>query len=488
MSKSVKLVIEDQVSCYFVGLRKEDLDVLWDKFGIFVDGHFHMPAFQLRRWDGKIRFFDKNGRTYVKLLDEILPYLDSWGYEIQFVDQRVAPVQVEARAHELLFGDDHEFKLRPYQVEVVNGLLDEGSGFAICGTGAGKTSMCAALALLLFTAGLQTIVIVPSSDLVTQTAEAFRQMLDGFEEFLQVGEYSGDSKDINCHVVVATWQSLQNAPHYMSYFGAVIVDEAHGAKAEVIKTLINTHGKHISYRYGVTGTLPKPKTDQYSLKCSIGRVVKEVPAAWLIANGYLSTVEIEPVETQDDDPDLPDYAAEKDYLAKQEDRLDKIAVDVIEQRDKFGNTMVLVNSITQGQLLQEKIPGSVFLYGGTGKKDRREQYSQYADRDDLIVIATFGIASTGISIDRIFCLYLVDAAKSFIRCIQSIGRGLRKSGDKNHVHVVDLHSKLKHSRKHFRDRKKYYAEASYPLAEVRKLGKATPKKRQPKHNPTQLEY
>jgi superfamily II DNA or RNA helicase len=54
----------------------------------------------------------------------------------------------------------------------------------------------------------------------------------------------------------------------------------------------------------------------------------------------------------------------------------------------------------------------------------------FEERDDLIVIASSGIASTGISIDRVFCLCLVDAGKSFIKAIQSIGRGLRLAEDK----------------------------------------------------------
>lgn len=87
----------------------------------------------------------------------------------------------------------------------------------------------------------------------------------------------------------------------------------------------------------------------------------------------------------------------------------------------------------------------------------------FEENDDLIVIASVGIASTGISIDRIFNMMLVDAGKSFIRSIQSIGRGLRLADDKQSVHVVDVHSKLKWSKKHWKEREKYYKEAGYPV-------------------------
>ena len=248
-----------------------------------------------------------------------------------------------------------------------------------------------------------------------------------------------------------------------------LVSNCHGIRANVVKELINVHGSLISHRYGVTGTFPKPLTDQYSLKISIGQIIREVPASWLIEQGYLSRVEIEPMETQDDDPELPDYASERAYISKNEERIEALAKMIQQKRNFHGNTMVLVNSIPQGRVLQDLIPGSIFLSGESAKELRQENYSSYAERDDVIVIATAGIASTGLSIDRIFCLILVDAGKSFIRAVQSIGRGLRKKGDKKEVYVVDVHSKLKFARKHFSERKKYYRDANYPLTKMVKL-------------------
>ena len=468
MALTCTLYIDDEVNCRFGGLRPEHLELLWEKFGVFVDGYFHMPAYQLRRWDGKLRFFEKNGKTYTKILDEILPYVCSWGYEVEIVDKRhFAPI-VTDRIDEDFFGLD-TFKLRPYQVEVVNALLEEGSGFAICATGSGKTAMCAALSMVLHINGLQTLIIVPSADLVTQTVDEFRHHLSAYP--VTIGEYSGSQKDIDHPIVVATWQSLQNAPHYIGFFQAIIVDEAHGTRANVIRELINEHGKHVSHRYGCTGTYPKSLTDGYSLKLSIGRIVREVPASWLIANGYLSEILIEPVETVDVDPELPDYAAERAYLTRHEDRNAALAEMIQELRQKYGNTMVLVNtqSLAQGRAIAELIPDAVYLDGQSASDLRQEQYQQYADRDDVIVIASAGIASLGISIDRIFCLVLLDTGKSFVKCIQAVGRGLRKKGDKNKIYVVDAYSKLKYARKHFRERKKYYIEAEYPMTAIRKL-------------------
>lgn len=467
MGLTCTIHIADEVNCTFGGLRPEHLEILWEKFGVFVDGYRFMPAFQLRRWDGKLRFFEKTGKTYVRILDEIIPYICTWGYEVEIVDKRLSAPVITKRVDENIL--NNSFKLRPYQVDVVNELLEEGSGFSIAATGSGKTLMTAVLSLVLHQHGMQTLVIVPSTDLVNQTREEYQKFLSEYD--LVVGEYSGSQKEIDHPIVVATWQSLQNAPHLMGFFQAVIVDEAHGAKCAVIQELINNHGKHISHRYGCTGTFPKAEADQYSLKLSIGRIVNEVPASWLIANGYLSEILIEPVETIDEDPGLPDYASERSYLTKHEERNQAIADYIQELREKYGNTMVLVNtqSLQQGREIACLIPGAVYLDGNSKSADRWEQYAQYAERDDMIVIASAGIASTGLSIDRIFCLVMLDTGKSFVKCIQAVGRGLRKKGDKNKIFVVDLFSKLKYAKKHWKDRKQYYLDAEYPMTPVKKM-------------------
>ena len=74
----------------------------------------------------------------------------------------------------------------------------------------------------------------------------------------------------------------------------------------------------------------------------------------------------------------------------------------------------------------------------------------------------------GINIPRIFNLVLVEPGKSFIRVIQSIGRGIRKAEDKDHVEIWDITSTAKFSKRHLTERKKFYNEARYPYT-IKKL-------------------
>jgi superfamily II DNA or RNA helicase len=479
IGKKCFLTVKDEVWCYFTGLSPEHIESLWRTFGVHVDGYFFMPTYKLGRWDGKIRFFEKTGKTYVRIIDQILPYLDQWGYDIELRDERrvwtnpetsgtVTRVDDEGIAVEGtdldIMGDvevrpGKKFELRPYQLQCVQDAITNGSGFIIAGTGAGKTSITAAISYFYGEQGYKIITIVPSGDLVTQTKEWYELLQ------LDVGEYSGDSKDINHTHIVATWQALQYNPSILKEFQVLIWDEAHGIKASVAQKLINDNGKHIPFRFGVTGTFPKPESDQLSLKSSIGPILRTIPAAWLIKNGYLAKVEIQPVELNETyvDEEFPDYASERAFLSKSTHRMEMIADLIISKCATHGNTLVLVNSIPFGEKLASLIKGAVFLYGESPKDLRKEHYEMFDEHDDLIVIASSGIASTGISIDRVFNLMLIDAGKSFIKAIQSIGRGLRLGHDKDAVHVVDVHSKQKWARKHYKEREKHYKEASYPI-------------------------
>ncbi len=461
--KKCYITTRDEVYCFITGLQPQDSAFLWDKFGIYKDGYVFSPAYKLRRWDGKIRFYEQTGKTYLRLLDQILPVLDAWGYEIILNDERPRQPVVETRVTEDWFAEQN-INLRDYQVAAVNALLDNGNGFGILGTGSGKTLVTAALSDVLGKNDLKVITIVPSSDLVTQTAEWYQRC------GLDVGEYSGAKKELHCQHVVGTWQSLQNNPSLMHSFQGFIWDEAHGARAAVAQKLVCDYGKHISYRFGVTGTFPKPKVDNMSLIASIGPIVCEVPASWLIENGYLARIDIEVITTKEPvDEEFPDYPSERAYISKSEPRLDFIANLIIAKCEAFGNTLVLVNSIPFGQKLQTMIEGSVFLYGASEKDERREQYDLFAENNNLIVIASSGIASTGISIDRVFCLMMIDPGKSFVKAIQSVGRGTRMAHDKKTIHVVDVSADLKFAKKHLKERTRFYKEAKYPVGKPIKV-------------------
>jgi len=125
--------------------------------------------------------------------------------------------------------------------------------------------------------------------------------------------------------------------------------------------------------------------------------------------------------------------------------------------------LVLTNRIANGKLLQDLIPESEFVQGAMKTIDRKETYDEINEATNSITIATYGVAAVGINIPRIFNLVLLEPGKSFVRVIQSIGRGVRIAKDKDFVQIWDVTSRCKFSKRHLTERKKYYKDAQYPF-------------------------
>jgi superfamily II DNA or RNA helicase len=156
------------------------------------------------------------------------------------------------------------------------------------------------------------------------------------------------------------------------------------------------------------------------------------------------------------------YQEELKYLVTNQDRINYLG-KLLNTVKESGNTLILVDRISAGEMLQELIPGSVFVKGDVKLKDRKNAYDEINEGTNHVVIATYGVAAVGINIPRIFNLVLIEPGKSFVRVIQSIGRGVRKAKDKDFVQIWDLTSTCKFAKRHLTQRKKFYKEAQYPF-------------------------
>ena len=104
------------------------------------------------------------------------------------------------------------------------------------------------------------------------------------------------------------------------------------------------------------------------------------------------------------------------------------------------------------------------MSGGTDMTERKEQYDEVATATNKVIVATYGVAAVGINIPRIFNLVLLEPGKSFVRVIQSIGRGIRKADDKDFVQIWDITAASKYAKRHLTERKRFYKEAKYDFS------------------------
>ena len=241
----------------------------------------------------------------------------------------------------------------------------------------------------------------------------------------------------------------------------VIIDEVHQAKAEVLKKLLTQNLRNAPVRWGLTGTIPKEQFEFQSILASIGPVINQISAKELQDKGVLSACHVNVVQLVDL-KEYKGYQEELKYLVTNQDRIEYLG-KLCSKIKVEGNTLILVDRISAGNLLQELIPDSVFIKGDVKVKDRKEQYDEVKEADKKVIIATYGVAAVGINIPRIFNLVLIEPGKSSVRVIQSIGRGIRKAEDKDFVQIWDITSTCKYAKRHLGHRKKFYKEAQYPF-------------------------
>ena len=479
--RSCKLIIKDEVNIKLEGLELEARRKLANTFKYENPFARYHPAFKLGRWDGTNSLFGIGGNGYLSQLEKIMEILTNMGIEISDVEDLREPVKLKFDAvTEHYWADQgkvwpkghpdegNPIMLRDYQVEAINKFLENPQALQEIATGAGKTITTATLSQLCEQYG-RTITIVPNKSLVEQTEEDFINV------GLDVGVYYGDRKDLGKTHTICTWQSLnilekksKNHEHdiltlaeFLDGVRAVIVDEVHMAKAEVLKNLLTKNLSNACIRWGLTGTVPKEAFESESIFASIGPVVGGIKAHELQEMGVLSNCHVNIVQMLDI-PEFKGYQEELKYLVTDSDRMQYIS-KLIKQISESGNTLVLVNRIDSGKFLINEIDDAVFISGEVKTKDRKEEYDEIKTSDKKIIVATYGVAAVGINIPRIFNLVLLEPGKSFVRVIQSIGRGIRKAKDKDFVQIWDVTSTCKFAKRHLTQRKKFYKEAKYPF-------------------------
>lgn len=473
-----RITIKDEVNTLISGLDVNHRKELVKKFKIEKPGVRHTPAVKLGRWDGKVPFFNLGGMTYINLLPDIIPMLDSWGYELEVEDLREYSTNFEFdevnedSLRHVKWPDFHQnagqdIVLRDYQVDAINTFFNNPQGINVLPTSGGKTLITTTLSRACEKYG-RTIIIVPNRSLVKQTEE------DYVNVGLDVGVYYGGRKEYDKSHTICTWQSL-HALHkdtinndtdvtfseFIDGVVAVIVDEAQSAQGQALLDMLSGPMAKIPIRWGLTGTIPKEEYSQVCLSICLGKQIGHLGAKELQDKGVLSSCNVNIVQLKDT-ATFKDYQTELKYLVSTPERLDYIS-SLIAKVSDAGNTLVLVDRVNTGKYIASMIEGAVFVNGATKDAKRKEEYDSIRTEDNKVLVATYGVAAVGLNIVRIKNLVMIEPGKSFVRVIQSIGRGLRKGFDKDHVEIWDITSTCKFSKRHLTQRKNYYREVQYPF-------------------------
>tara|TARA_R100001224_G_scaffold74822_1_gene46010 strand:- start:119 stop:1555 length:1437 start_codon:yes stop_codon:yes gene_type:complete len=377
---------------------------------------------------------------------------------------------------------DFTLELREYQEEVIKKALKLGRGTCVLGTGAGKTLTTAALIENYFQNctdkdTFKCIVLVPDLGLVSQTYEEFNNVGTTFKMTKWTGKTKPDltSNVVICNIGIVQSQFGNN--DWMKYVDLLIVDECHKIKAtnkvSKIVSNIRTHNK-----YGFTGTLPENNLDKWSIIGKLGPVIYEKTSYELRLEDYLANVNVKILNLEYNTPPryLSDnaYREELDFIYESDFRntfLTKLCGKL------ENNTLILVNHISQGVELSEYLTQcenkQIYFIRGEVEVETREDIKRIMEKDNnVICVAMSSIFSTGVNIKNLHNIIFAAGGKSFIRTVQSVGRGLRKHASKNKLVIFDICDNLRYGLRHCEKRKDIYKAEKIKYTESKILEKS----------------
>lgn len=467
---------------------------LSDFFTFEVPGARFTPAFKARIWDGKIRLYDLHRKTiYVGLLEYIKKFAERNDYPITYINEvtNTTDISLETITQFAKFlnpcSRGNPIEIRDYQLDAVAKAIRDERSLLLSPTASGKSFIIYTLMRYHLEHGRKCIIIVPTTSLVEQMYSDFEDYSTG--NSWKVSKhcqklYSGFTKDFTSDVLITTWQSIYKQPkEWFSNFDVIFGDEAHQFKAKSLATVMEKMTL-ARYRIGTTGTIDNSKVNKLVLEGLFGPVYKVITTRQLMDTNRVAELKITCLILKYDDATR--------QMLKRSTYQDEIKFIIgHEKRNKFirnlalasdGNTLVLFQQVEKhGKILHEMIQQKAsdnrkvfFIYGGTDVEAREEARHITEQQSNAIIIASYGVFSTGINIPSIQNVIFASPTKSKIRNLQSIGRGLRLKDGKTHCNLYDIADDLQyksyknHTLGHLTERLKIYSEEkfTFKLVEV----------------------
>jgi superfamily II DNA or RNA helicase len=198
-------------------------------------------------------------------------------------------------------------------------------------------------------------------------------------------------------------------------------------------------------------------------------VIREYSAGFLADQGYISKCTVNVLNLEYDSEYTGDYHQIRDEVFRNEYRL-KMIKYLAQNLDH--NVLLLVDKVEkEGEFLEQyltNIGKEVVFLSGRDDVDVREKWRhECMKRDDICLIATYGIFTMGINIPNLKYIVLAAPFKAKIRILQSIGRSLRKHADKESgAQIFDITDQVKFFNKYGIIRIRYYDSEDFEVKEL----------------------
>ena len=448
------------------------------------------------RWDGRVRLFSQSSGSFpygcIPMLHKLAKER-GWKLEL---DERFKEDIVKVEKDELedwvksldLVSGGNKIEPYEYQFEALYLAVKYSRLCILAATSAGK-SLIAYMLTRYYEMCLdqdkpkKILIIVPSQNLVTQ-------MYSDFQDYSTKNGWSvadnvhyimeGRPKNARKLIYISTWQSIyEEKPDYFEQFGYIIEDEVHGASGDSIGNILG-NSINAYKRVGMTGTLRNDKINPLMVSSHFGIIKRVVSTKELIDAGRATATNITMLQL-----DYPEeerqvvktttYQGEIEFLISHAYR-NKIIENLA--RTLKGNTLILFDRVdahlkkVEEALLRNNDLGKrqVFVISGSVENEHRNEIKKAVEAGmDIVILATYGTMSTGVSIKKLHNLVFAHPSKAIVRVLQSIGRLLRLHETKDTAYIYDLVDNLNvpgrpnFALKHALERLGFYKSEKHPV-------------------------
>ena len=482
MNKNLITISKLNSSILFVDANPIILGELERYFQAKAENYRFNPKYKAGFWDGNIYHFPLHTQHLnIGLLNEVYNFARS-RYEIKTdfnQEHLIEPklFQKFVKTLDIIFKDRHgniiDSTPRDYQYQSVYDALTKQHINIEVPTSGGKTLISYMIARYLIARGLKVIMIVPTTTLVEQSYGdwydfGWDNVRDNVHKI-----YSGQEKWFGAPITISTWQSLYKDKEIFEQFDAVIIDEAHGAKATSLKNISNWCC-NAEWRIGMSGTYPDNKNKEelsnyFNIVGALGPIKTYTSYKEMEDKGWIPKINIMAIilrysqqrrkeiallitNLKEEEQALKaqglkapsSYNDEIDYIHNIPER-NEFIINLVKKSCK-GNTMILFtkkgkHGIPLKDELEKEFRNTkkvVYIDGDISTEERNMMRKKIDVEDDMILIASYGTFSTGISIKNIHNIIFASSYKSKIKILQSIGRGLRKMEGKEKITIYDL--------------------------------------------------
>lgn len=359
---------------------------------------------------------------------------------------------------------------RPDQLTLIDSALEKKRGVLKAPTGSGKTILALGIVSCFFHRSLEA----PSNPRVlylAHTVSICGQVAKEFEKYgYDVGKVYGGKIELNKKITVATRQSLAKQDislieEVWKPWDIVLLDEVHhlssfsGQYADIFTNLQSP------IRIGMTATLPTAEEAKMAIEGFIGPVIGQLDINEAHELGILAKPKIKLVRVPHKSTELRKYAEIYQAGIVDNRNRNRLILEMVKERIDAGETvLILVTRIEHGENLHRMAElfglDVKYLHGASEAEEREMIRKELIEKKTKCVISTV-IWREGINIPSLNCVVNAAGGKSEIATLQAIGRGLRKTDDKEEVLIVDFLDTSRYLAEHAIARISTYVENSW---------------------------